>query len=277
MTVTLSLSCWTGQKLDRTVTDEVLAQHQADSDAGKFDKNLVPPKSLEPIKKAQTRARQRHYTLTLPWGEDGVRILSAEAFFDYTNAMNEERRNCEKAVAEFLVQYPSLVASAPMRLGAKMFNPKDFPKIEVLRERFGFRMIVMPVPDGSDFRVALGAEHERQIRSQIEDTVKERYGDAQRELWERLLDAVKHFVGKMQNSDAIFRDSTVYKLLDIARIAPKLSLVPDPRLDAISAEILALASVSPTTLRENDVARATAAQKARDTLAKIESALQGAF
>lgn len=277
MTVGLHLSMWNGQRIDQTATAEVLASRQATSDAGHFRKHLVPPKSLQGVIRAHSRARQKHYQMSLPWGEESVRILSAEAFFEYTAAMQEERENCEKAHREFLQEYPSLVATAPERLG-KMYRESEFPSVEELEKRFAFRLNILPVPDSGDFRVNLGAEIEEQIRKDIERTVSERYVDAQKELYERLLDTAKHFAGTMWQEDKIFRNSTVTKLVDIARIIPKMSLVPDPKLEGLCSEILEIVDgVDPDLYRNDKGARQSAATKAQDAVRKIEASLQGAF
>jgi hypothetical protein len=126
--------------------------------------------------------------------------------------------------------------------------------------------------------VALGAEHEHAIRASIEATVQGRYAEAQRELWTRLLDTVQHFAETMGQDAKVFRDSTVSKLADLARLAPKLSLTPDPTLDALCRDVLKVVQgTSATELRESPTARSEAARKARAALASIERAMEGAF
>jgi len=278
MTVGLHLSMWNGRRLDRETTQEILTEREAERDAGRFEKNLVPPTELQPVTKAHGRARAAHYALTLPWGDEAVRILPAAMFFPYTERMNEERSNCERAHREFCERYPRLLDAAPVRLGRRLFQEADFPKPSAIADRFGFRLVILPVPESGDFRVRLGQEAEAEIRASIEETVLERYAEAQRDLWERLLDTIRHFARTMATEDKIFKNSTVTKLTDLAKIAPKLSLKPDPKVDEICAEIVRLTTrVDPDDLRNDPKARKTAAKDARATLAKIEAAMAGAF
>jgi hypothetical protein len=277
MTVSLHLSAWRGQRIDRDLTREVLAERQAASDAGRFEKYLVPPKALEPVNKAHTQARQRHYRLTLPWGDENVRILASAAFFEYNNAMSEERSNCERTYDDFCASYPRYLAEAPARL-VKLFDPKDFPSPTEIASKFGFSIQILPVPDKADFRVTLGGEIEDEIRENIERTVTDRLALAQQDLWARVLDTVKHFAQTMREDDKVFRDTTVTKLADLARLAPKLSLSADPRLEEICADVLAIADgLDPDDLRKNKRIRSEAADQAQAALAKIESAMAGAF
>jgi hypothetical protein len=277
MTVALHLRGWTGSRLDRAVTREVLDERRAAGDAGRFEKKIVPPKALEAVTRAHSSARARHYALTLPWGEESVRILSASAFFEWQRAMNQERTACEKAHAEFCAAYPQLVASAPARL-ADLYDASDFPAASVIREKFSFRLVVMPVPDKNDFRVNLGSEIEAEIRSSIETTVRSRYVDAQHDLWARLLDTLKHFAGTMHQEGKVFRNTTVTKLAELARVAPLLSLAPDPRLTDICGEILALTQgLEPNDLRQSKPLRKRAAAEAQAAVTRIQEAMAGAF
>ena len=49
MIVSLSISQWSGRRLDREVTDEVNQQHNAASDAGRYNKLLLPREALAGI------------------------------------------------------------------------------------------------------------------------------------------------------------------------------------------------------------------------------------
>jgi hypothetical protein len=277
MTATLHLSAWGGARLDKQVTREVLSARQARPDAGRFEKRLIPLEALEGVTRAHTSARARHHALTLPWGEGSTRILSAALFLDHAQAMAEERAKCERAYRAFCSDYPGLLASAPGRLGS-MYNPADFPDPARIGEKFGFKIVIMPVPDGDDFRVSLGSEIESEIRASIEATVRDQYGDAQRVVWGRVLDIVKHFAETMATDGKKFQDTTVTKLHDIATLAPKLSLVPDPLLQEICDGILAITQdIDAAALRVSKAIRTKAATDAKATVERIEARLRGAF
>ncbi|HYE90819.1 MAG TPA: hypothetical protein VEA38_07370, partial [Terriglobales bacterium] len=220
MIVDLSLSAWGAKRLDRATTNEVITAKGAAKDAGTWHKLLVPEGALDAVTKAHSRAGARHRELTLPWGENG-RILSAAAWFDYSQAMAEERTNCERAHREFVALYPELVRGAPARLGPT-FCASDFPAADMIARRFAFKLEVMPVPHHDDFRVHLGDDIEAHIRREIESTVGSRQDEAQRELWTRLLKTVRHFATTMAEEGKTFQKTTVSNLIDIATLAPKL-------------------------------------------------------
>lgn len=278
MNVTLHLSMWGGKRIDKKVTQDVLTERHAAPDAGRFEKYLVPPKDLQGPAQARTRARARHYAMTLPWGDEGIRIIPSTIFFDYSNAMNEEHSNCDHADTEFFERYPAIVSGAAARMGPTLFNQAEYPTLDTIKSKFGFQMVLMPVPDKDDFRVTVGRDVEERIRRHIELTVGKRFADAQRDLYGRLLDTVRHFAVTMRKEDKVFRDTTVTKLADIARMAPKLALAPDPELELLCEEIVRLTNgLTAQDLRNNNVLRKETAKSAEDALAKLQNAMAGAF
>lgn len=278
MNVSLSMSAWRAERLDRKVTGEVLEHHKAAKDAGKFVKLLVPEAELQPLAKAQGEARRDFYRLTLPWQDNGIRILTTPAFLDFTSVMSGHRSTCERLARHFCeVVYPQLLPQMRLRMNG-LYDERDYPAPHLIHEKFGFTLDITPIADAADFRVGLSEEVEDNIRKNIVEQVNAKAAAAQRDLWQRLLDVVKHFAVTMADNEKTFRNTTVSKLVDLATLAPKLSLTPDPVLDAICADVRSLATtLDPDQLRESKSVRATAASKASATVKRIEDAMAGAF
>lgn len=274
MTATLHLQAWDGRRLDRKVTEETLQRQHAAADAGKFHKLLVPKESLEPVQKAQRAARDRHYAMTLPWtdakgvGLGGVRVLTADAFQTYMDAMDEERTKCDRAAEDFCARYPQLLQDAPLRLNG-MFDKNDFPTPAAMVARFGFHLTVDPVPSDNDFRVKLADEDAAaDIRRDITKRVQERAIAAERALWDRIVEALTHYANTMVNPKKTFRDTTVENLHDIARMAPKLTLLEGTEVADVCSRVLDL-NYSPSNLRTSVLIRSRAAEQAQALLQDI--------
>ncbi len=82
----LRISGWSARKLDRKVTDETNHAHGAASDAGRYNKALLAKDALAAVVTAANAARTFHYARTLPWLDDGARILPAAAYADFAPA-----------------------------------------------------------------------------------------------------------------------------------------------------------------------------------------------
>ena len=77
MLCSLSISMWSARKHDPEVSEEIATRHGAQADAGRYHKVLLPKEALAEILKIVNEARQEHYFMTLPWGDDGYRVLPA--------------------------------------------------------------------------------------------------------------------------------------------------------------------------------------------------------
>ena len=84
MLVRLSVSMWTARRYDRKVSDQAAADFAAKNDAGRYNKMLVAQDAISRMTKIVSEVRDWHYTHTLPWQDDGQRILTATYYLDYT-------------------------------------------------------------------------------------------------------------------------------------------------------------------------------------------------
>src|SRR3546814_5363729 len=69
------LSAWSARRIDRKATEEINEKNNAANDAGRYNKLLVDSKALAGIQSAISAARAFHYSRTLPWQDDGARLL----------------------------------------------------------------------------------------------------------------------------------------------------------------------------------------------------------
>ena len=89
---------------------------------------------------------------------------------------------------------------------------------------------------------------------------------------------MRHFATTMAQEGKTFQKTTVSNLVDIATLAPKLSLTPDPALEAICGEILSITDAcDPESLRASTKVRGRAAEEAAAALRRIEDTMLGAF
>jgi hypothetical protein len=282
MLVAVHLSSWQGRRLDRKLSEEAEERHSTAPGAVKTHKYLVPHEALAPVEKLHGALRLRHYKHTLPWGESNVRIISSASYIDpYVPEMTTLRDECLKAHKAFIAKYPELKAEAPKRLNG-LYREKDFPSEVVIASKFGVSIDLLPVPETDDFRVLdLGAAQEAAEQS-VHDTILRRNREAQADVYERILEPLKHFVETMRKSGKGKRypASVVENLIEAARAMPRLSLVPDPDLEAECAAIIKELAFDPKTLSKQASIRKEAAQKAEVRIALVNKAfkaMQGAF
>jgi len=86
MLCSLSISMWSAQKHDPDASQEIAQRHGAQADAGRYHKVLLPKEALAEVQKIVSDARQEHYFITLPWDDNGYRVLPSAACMDQENA-----------------------------------------------------------------------------------------------------------------------------------------------------------------------------------------------
>lgn len=265
MLATLTISQWTARRHDKAVSDEVDKSHGA-KDAGRYNKLLVDKSALEPMNQVASAARLYHYRMTLPWGDNGDRLLPSMLYLDYTKAVREYKDEFNRRAAAFSALYPSLVQSARQRLGT-MYEPKDYPAN--ICDRFEFKVGFSLIPDAKDFRVEVDAEHAEEIKRDITAAVEERQKQAVKDCWTRVREIVSRIEERCSAEKPIIRDSLMENTVQLLDVLPALNITGDPELKVISDEVRARLVHNPDALRTNDSIRDQTARAAAEILAKM--------
>jgi hypothetical protein len=266
--VKLSISQWTARKEDKKITKEVETQHNA-RDAGRYHKTLIAKEEIQKLQKISNEARTYHYTNTLPWKDDGERILPTTIYFDYTREIGKLKARFQNAVASFLQNYPALIDDAKTRLNG-MFNAEDYPNAAKIGKKFSFETEFSPIPTAADFRINLQTDEINKISKDLETRLKATEQEAIKDLWTRLYSTVKNAADRLSDPEAIFRDSLMGNISELVNLLPKLNFTDDPALETMRRDVeKELVRFTPETLREDKEARKQTAEKARELLKGI--------
>lgn len=269
MLVALNISQWSARKYDRKVSKEVAEQHHA-GDAGRYNKLLIAHAAIKEVAKAAGDARLYHYEQTLPWTDEGYRILPAENYLHYTEGMRKLKARFEKSVRKFLDNYEGLKDEARLRLNT-LFNEADYPHENEIMYRYAFRTNITPLPSAADFRVDLQADELDIIKADIEQRMQNAQADAMKDLYCRVKDCLDRMVERLSDPDAIFRNSLIGNLSDLCNLLPRMNMTNDETLEDMRRQIEAkLVQHDPETLRENKFLRKTVANDAKAILDSMD-------
>ena len=268
MLITLSVSCWTGSRKDDNVVKEVNARHGA-TDSGRFSKYLVAKEELAPLSSHAGAIRAMHYRMTLPWLDNGSRLLPAKVYNDYRKELRQLKDDYELLVDKFITRYDTfLKPDARLRLGT-LYDSEDYPAGHELRDKFGVTTDIVPVPSGSDFRVDVGDSERERIRSEIDAQFSARLKSAMDDAWKRVREVVGNIEVRLSADKPILRDSLIDNASELARVLPGLNVVDDPNLEAVVREITNELLVDIVTLRKSRRERVRVANVARRILSKV--------
>jgi hypothetical protein len=202
--VGLNIREWGARRRDRDVTDHVAREHGAEPGVGCYTKALVPKRFLAKIASVRTEARSLHHQLTLPWGDDGYRILPVDLHLTYMDRFRDLRSRFEQVVAEFLGAYEEAKDAARQTLGS-LFREEDYPTTSRLRRAFAFEVKPQPLPTGHDWRIDLPEDAVERIREQLADRLEDAHRQALSELHQRLAGVVSRMAETLAQPDRIFR------------------------------------------------------------------------
>ncbi len=276
MLVDLRICQWSANKTDKKITREVAAAHGSEEGMGRYNKSLIAKSAIEEVKKIAGEARTDHYFRTLPWADDGPRILSAAGYFDYAASMRDKETRFKTAVEAVLTNYDAMKQDARARLNG-LYNEADYPTLRQLERKYQFSYNVLPVPTADDFRVDLGNVETARIAADIESRQKLGLESAMRDVWQRLYAVVQkmserlHAYNPAKPQEAPFRDTLTGNIQDLLDVLPTLNLTSDTQLssvaDTIKRDLLAFPA---DTLREVDHARIQTADAADQIMQAME-------
>lgn len=278
----LNLSYWGARSLDHKITDEVHKKHDAAHDSGRYTKRLVTREMLKPITTAMGATRAFHYSRTMPWLDNGARLLPAAFYLDYAKDMNRHRRNYDQAADEFCKpkEWDAKLRQMEKLLGS-LYDKRDYPTAEQVRRAFRFDLVVMQCPDIEDFRIALSKEQAEEVKLDLEKRLDETLRGTQRDMAERIAETVGRMAERLKayqpatdetGAQNTFRDSLVGNVRELAELLPAFNLAEDKKLADIVGRIQRdLCTTEAEALRGDDATREKVA-KAADKILKDVSA-----
>jgi len=237
--VELSVSQWTARKLDKSTTEELVKDKNAqEKGAARVNKHLLAGRSeLEKINQYVTETRSFVYDNTLPWSDSGIRLLPSVKFMEFNRNMQEREDKFYGMVEEFVTAYPSLITAQAMALG-DMFNRDDYPQPNDIAHRFSFNINYMPVPSSGDFRVDIGNDAQAELKEKLSKLADERVESAVNGFKQRLVEHLKRMSDRLE-VDVVggelkprkFHDSLLETAHEICDLATALNIINDPQIE----------------------------------------------
>lgn len=254
--------------MDRDITKGV-EQSTGIKNAGRYKKRLL---AESPLFKRVTEAWSAMYTYhqqhTLPWTDNGPRLLPSALYLEYTDNMRKLRAEADRRLQILENNWAVEVHNDAMRLGT-MFNPDDYPRN--ISTRFYHDVQFLPVPSSGDFRVQIDAVD----KASLERAIQEAESNVTHYLVGELLEPLKRMADKLNTpanqKGAVFRNTLIENVVETAERLKKLNIGEDIDLDRIIEQV---AKVGSTYVGKEDMLRADTGarqQAAADAQAAVNS------
>ena len=270
-----NISVWTANKLDKNATDVVISQNCAADKAAQVRKNLMAGSSQrKDIADFAAGCRLWHNTKTLPWANSGARMLPTSMFLHYKHELTERKNQFDSMVSQFLIDYPQLVQISQNYLGS-LFNANDYPHVEEVAEKFGYRYVFSPVPDSGHFVVEVEKEELNDLREQYEADFSTRVNDAMKDAWTRLHKTLTGMSEKLTDAPdekkRRFHDSFITNAQDLCGLLSHLNVNNDPELEKARRGLeTALLGTDVDVIKDSEYARGELKAKVDSVLGQFE-------
>lgn len=272
--VELNISVWPASKIDREITNKVNTDAGAVHGASQTKKNLFAGTSLRAdIEKFAARVRLYHNQHTLPWADKGERMLPTALFMEYKQTMNSYERTFQSLCDNFFDEYPRLVAEAPTALQG-LYKAEDYPDIEEVKRKFGFRRSVKPVPEAGDFRLDIPTQDLMEMRAEFEQQSESKLAEAMRMPWERLHKVLVDMSKKLEDTGEDkkrYHDSLLSNPLELCELLTKLNVTNDPQLEEARRQVeLAMIGESIEEVKDSPLVRENLKSKVDAILGRFD-------
>lgn len=281
--VGLSIGRWYPHITDKKISADVDEDYNVNAAAelGQYRKRLIGKKPMAKIRSIISRIRDMWNFQTLPWSDEGYRVIAGAQFFKFRDQFNALKAEYDEAVAEFLPLYPQLKAERKAAIG-DAYNEADYPSAEALAAKFYVSITRRPLPAGQDFRVDIGDLELEATRREIEQTTLATVQAGTKEVWLRLQDVIGHAADRLKKYEVdtegsvshSFRDTLITNITDLLDVLPSLNILGDPALTKFEQGVRAqITAYNPEVLRDDAVIRKQVADSADAMLAKINDFL----
>lgn len=268
MLVELNISCWTARKLDKKVSEEVDQAKNTKVKAGNYHKHLLAGNPhLDAVNKYAAKVRLWNTKQTIPWSDNGGRIVTMENLFNggYKSQLDDHKAEFERLADTFIQVYPTLISAAAFQLG-DLFDRDEYPEPEAVAKKFRFQYTLMPLPTSGDFRIDIGEQVKTELMQHYEAHFNERLNLAMRDVWGRLHECLSHMSERLASDEEgnrkVFHGTLLTNARDMVGLLRRLNVTNDPKLEEARRDLEnALVNADTETIKDSDYVRETVKNK----------------
>lgn len=256
--------------------DEEATERAGGKKTGRFNKKLLANSTrLRSVNSAYSALYTYVRGVTLPWLDDGVRMLKASEYMEFSQQVGHLESLANQAAHDLADHWDEEIDADRKRFSdhaaltgqPNMFNIADYPTKDALRGMFKTDIKIYPIPSRQDFRIQI---HEEDIKA-LEDEIAKTQQDITKHVMKEILDPVSKLAAKLADEKGIFRDSLVENVLEVLDRAPKLNINDDPEINDMLADLRKVAAgISPKELRKDVAYR----KEVVDNVSELEKRLE---
>ena len=279
----VDVSVWTGTRTDKSLSDKIAADNNADRAAVATVKKLLAGCAEH---RALINSRQTIYnwrkTVAYPWC-GALWILPNNRMVRVRKDWIEHKARTEQLENEFYDAYPFLVANKAVASQGDLYNKHDYPTVAELRAKraFGADMTVMDVPM-DDFRTQIALEAVEDERAHYQKRTRELLDGMVEEMSANLMKVMSSIAdccevtttigdnGEVKVNKRKLYEDTVIKALEMCdTIGTMGTALPSNLIDARASLEIVLRDMNVVALKESVTLRSQVHDEVSDILSKF--------
>jgi hypothetical protein len=265
--VNVHISLWRARKQDKAVKMEIEDAHNV-KDVGNFSKKLMKSSQLEAIYTKAGRIGSIYREMTLPWGDNGDRIITTDKYFEFLTKLGTESMEFDQLCDDFAYNaYVNQREKERERLKT-LFKESDYPHPDLIRSRFKMKTVFSPLTDASDFRLSASDAVQQMLKDQLENELKERVTTANDEILDKIKDVVMKMYETLSEPGKGFKSSLIGNVEFLVETIPAINIFEDQHIKDV-VEMLKPLCVNYDLLKSNDSFRQEIAKKAQVVLQNL--------
>lgn len=270
------VSCWDGKATDEGLGREIRDAHNIDSKKDASVRvRLVSDKFISPVTAHYSKARQIIYQKTLPWNNDGDRVIGTakyQSFADEVMALDGEGKRLVRA--RIFDKKDAIIADARERLNGA-FNEALFPDWDRLDQKFGIVLDVFPIQNPNDARLEGIAEY---VANDIKDKATTAITEKVDGTVSEIMDVMRAICSDLKTKCSEDKKGTKYKyLIDRALDAAshaELDITGNPVIAGAAKRLRqAVEGLNSDTLQNSRRARAAVVEAASEVSKTIDEVI----
>lgn len=281
--VSVDVNVWSATKQDRVISNEVTSAKKADSNAGRFVKNLLAD---DPSHKKLSNYRQTIYNwvkrTTYRWN-NSQDLLPVYLLPKFKQEFHEHEQSFNALLDEFLIKYPNIISDMAFKQG-DMFDRTEYPTADEVRSKFGIRLFVSEVPT-NDFRCNIAQDLAEDLKAHYQSQAQGIVSSVMADATHRLVDYMNRIhhccgvdevqsdgQGEVKTKKRKIYESTISQAREQCEVLKSFNLDGNPELEEARASLEALlADVSADDIRESDAVRTHVQSGIEDILGRFGS------
>jgi hypothetical protein len=281
--VSVDVNVWSATKQDRGISSEVTKLKRADSNAGRFVKNLLANNIYH---KDLVNYRQTIYNWlkrsTYRWNvsQDLLPTINLEKF---KSEYDEHQTEFYRLLDDFCDRYDTIKSNMAFSQG-DMYNADDYPDVSEVRSKFACNLYVSEVPE-QDFRCQVAQDLAHDLKLQYQKQAEEIVKNVLHQQTERItnvMESIAHCCGtqeitkdgKTTTKKRKIYDSTIEKAKELCETIRNFQLTDSEhskRLRSVANQLDdTLQGVDSEKLRVSDSTRERVKNDVEDILSKFQ-------